>query len=192
MTALLATVGAVADDIRDIHGPIAPPPAHAWWPYAIGLVIVAIGLVVRSVIVRRRRRAIPADIRALLALDAARERIERGDALGFSTQVSAAVRGYVEEAFAVRAPRLTTEELLGTLMTDHSPVAAHRDQLGTFLEFCDLAKYARWSLSPRDMTGMLDSATAFIHATAAKPGKSAARGRADSDAMPASSAGGAP
>jgi hypothetical protein len=122
----------------------------------------------------------------LLALDAARELIERGDALGFSTRVSAAVRGYVEDAFALHAPKLTTEELLGTLMTDHSPVAAHREQLGTFLEFCDLAKYARWSLSRGDMTGMLDSARAFIHETAVKPGKSQAR--ANSDAVSAASA----
>lgn len=201
MTALLVTaVGAVADDIRDIHGPIVAPPAHPWWPYAIGgLALVAIVVAVRHVIVWRRRRAAPADTRALLALDAARELIERGDALGFSTRVSAAVRGYVEDAFAVHAPRLTTEELLGTLMTDHSPVAAYRDQLGTFLEFCDLAKYARWSLSRGDMSGMLDSATAFIQATAAKPGKSASKGssgRPHSDVMPASTAssagGGAP
>ena len=159
------------DDIRDIHGPIVAPPAHAWWPYAIAaLIAIVIALAVRYVIARRRR-AVPADTRALLALDAARTLIERDDALGFSTHVSAAVRGYVEDAFALRAPKLTTEELLGTLMTDHSPVAAHRDRLGAFLGFCDLAKYARWSLSRGEMTGMLDSATAFIHATATPSGR---------------------
>ncbi len=200
MTALLLAAGAAADDIRDIHGPIVAPPASAWWSYALaGLVVVAIALAVRSVIVWRRRRAVPADLRALLVLDAARELIERGDALGFSIRVSAAVRGYVEEAFALHAPRLTTEELLGTLMTDHSPVAAHREQLGTFLEFCDLAKYARWSLAREDMTGMLDSATAFIHATAARPNRSRTRADADADTdaapsvpSPSSARGGTP
>ncbi len=167
MTSLvaLASVGPVADDIRDLHGPIAVPPAHAWWPYAIAaLVVLAIGLTIRH-IVRWRRRAVPADLQALLALDAARERIERGDAHGFSTQVSGAVRRYVEVAFALHAPRLTTDELLATLMTDHSPVAGQRDALARFLTFCDLAKYARWSLSRADMTGMLDSAEAFVRVT---------------------------
>lgn len=168
MTALLglAAIGPVADDIHDIHGPVVAPPAHAWWPYALaGLLVLALALAVRYLI-RRRRRAVPPDIRALLALDAARELIEHGDALGFSTRVSAAVRGYVEDAFDLHAPRLTTEELLATLMTDRSPVATHRDELATFLEFCDLAKYARWSLSRSDMTGMLDSAAVFVRTTA--------------------------
>ena len=81
--------------------------------------------------------------------------------------MSDVVRAYVEAAFALHASRLTTDELLADLMTDHSPVAAHRTELGAFLGYCDLAKYARWSLSPTDMTGMLDSAETFVRVTAA-------------------------
>jgi Domain of unknown function (DUF4381) len=162
----MSPLAAAGGDIRDIRGPISVPPTHPWWPYALAAAcVIALALAVVYAI-RRRRRAVPSDVRALLALDAARELIDRADPMGFSTSVSAAVRSYVEDAFSVHAPKLTTEELLGTLMTDAGPVASHRAELGTFLEFCDLAKYARWSLSRNDMTGMLDSATAFVRATA--------------------------
>jgi hypothetical protein len=152
-------------DIFGLHPLPAPPPPHAWWPYVAIAGVLACAAVIYA-IVRRRRRALPPDQAALRALEATRELIARDDAPAFSVQVSTAVRDYVELAFGVRAPRRTTEELLADLMHDASPVAAHRDDLGVFLEYCDLAKYARWSLSRAEMTGMLDSAEAFVRATA--------------------------
>lgn len=167
---VLAVLASAVDDIRDIRGPIVTPPSHPWWPYLVAAaVVVAIALGVRAW-VRSRRKPLPPGARALRALEAARTSIEGADAHGFSLQVSDAVRAYVEAAFTVHAPRLTTPELLAELMTDESPVAAHRGELGTFLEFCDLAKYARWSLSRVDMTAMLASAEAFVRATASPAG----------------------
>jgi hypothetical protein len=156
-----------AADIRDIRGPIVDPPSHAIWPWLLaGFGLIAV--VTAMLLVRRwrARRRVPADVAALRALEAARPAIEGGDAHAFSTEVSDAVRTYVEAAFALRAPQRTTDELLAELMSDGSPVAAHRAELGTFLGYCDLAKYARWSLSRTDMTGMLTSAETFVRATA--------------------------
>lgn len=151
------------DDIRDIHGPILHH-AFVWWPYALAaaavLVIVLIVFDVRRIL--RRRTATPAEL-AIRAIEQART---EHDAERFSTAVSSAVRGYAEQAFGVRAPRRTTEELLADLMSDDSPVARHRDELGQFLHFCDLAKYARWSLSEADRAGMASSAETFVRATA--------------------------
>ena len=152
-------------DIFGLHPLPLPPPPHAWWPYAVLAGVLAAAAVV-VVYVRRRRRALPPDLAALRALEATRELIAREDAPAFSAQVSTAVRDYVELAFGVRAPRRTTEELLADLMHDASPVAAHRDELAVFLEYCDLAKYARYALSRPQMTGMLDSAETFVRATA--------------------------
>jgi hypothetical protein len=42
------------------------------------------------------------------------------------------------------------------------PLAHHRDSLADFLRHCDLAKFARWSLSVSQMEAMLDSAKAFV------------------------------
>lgn len=153
------------DDIRDIHGPTLHH-AQAWWPYALAaaglMLVVAIILVVRRI---RARAATPAEL-ALRAIDQART---EPDAERFSTAVSAAVRTYTENAFGVRAPRRTTEELLADLMADTSPVAAHRDELGQFLHFCDLAKYARYALSEGDRAGMAESAKTFVRATSIAP-----------------------
>jgi hypothetical protein len=152
-------------DIFGLHPLPAAPPPHAWWPFVlIGAVVACVAVV--YAIVRRRRRALPPDLAALRALEATRELIARDNAPEFSAQVSTAVRDYVEHAFGVHAPRRTTEELLADLMTDASPVAAHRDELGVFLEYCDLAKYARYALSRPQMTGMLDSAETFVRSTA--------------------------
>ena len=71
------------------------------------------------------------------------------------------------DAFQIHAPRRTTEELLGDLLRVMSPVAPYRAELGSFLELCDLAKYARWSLSRAEMANLVDSAERFVRATAA-------------------------
>lgn len=150
-------------DIFGLHS--LPQPAHVtWWPYLVVAAVAIVAVVI--VIVRRRQRAVPANIAAIRALEATRVLIARDDVQSFSSDVSIAVRDYVERAFGVHAPRRTTEELLADLMTDSSPVAAHRDELGVFLEYCDLAKYARFALSRSQMTGMLDSAELFVRSTA--------------------------
>ena len=152
-------------DIFGLHPLPVAAPAHAWWPFVVIAGLVACAAVVYGV-VRRRQRPPSPDRAALRALEATRELIARDNAPEFSARVSNAVRDYVELAFGVRAPRRTTDELLSDLMTDASPVAAHRDELGVFLEYCDLAKYARYALSRPQMTGMLDSAEMFVRATA--------------------------
>jgi Ca-activated chloride channel homolog len=144
--------GPTADDIRDIRGPIREPSAPPRWPYAAGAAgALAAAVLARTVARRRRAPAVPSEV-ALHELEAARDHIELADPLRFSTAVSDAIRTYVEQAFALHAPRLTTEELLAELMRDESPVATHRGELGAFLEYCDLAKYARWSLTRAQMT----------------------------------------
>ena len=155
-------------DIRDIHGPIAIATARRrspWW-YAGGAAIV-VGAIAASVLHSRRPKpSAPAHERALRALEEAATSFA-GDPRQFSFAVSEIVRRYVEEAFRVRASHRTTEELLVDLMLDRSPVALHRTALGEFLRYCDLAKFAGWSLSPADRSAMLASAKTFILATAA-------------------------
>ena len=156
----------IAEDIRDIRGPIAEAVATPWWPYLVaGLAVLATAAVI-VLYVRRRRRALPADQRALGELAASRALIERGSPHELSVRVSNAVRGYVEEVFDIHAPRRTTEELLADLLRATSPVAPYRAELGKFLELCDLAKYARWSLSRGEMTTIVDHAESFVRATA--------------------------
>ena len=150
-------------DIRDIHGPIAIPGRRSPWWYAGGAAL-AVGLLAALVLYARRKPVAPPHERALRALEEAGSMFE-GDPRQFSFAVSEIVRQYVEEAFQVRAAHRTTEELLADLMLDRSPVSLHRTALGEFLRYCDLAKFAGWSLSPADRMAMVVSAETFVRAT---------------------------
>ncbi len=154
-------------DIRDIHGPLAIPGRRSPWWYAGGAAL-AVGLLVALVLHSRRKPIAPPHQRALRALEEAGTMFE-GDPRRFSFAISEIVREYVEEAFQVRASHRTTEELLADLMLDRSPVSLQRTALGEFLRYCDLAKFAGWSLSPTDRTAMLVSAETFVRATATPP-----------------------
>jgi hypothetical protein len=162
----------VNEDIRDIHGPVVHAASTPWWPYAVGAALALVLAYAVWRIVRARRRAVPADQRALRELTEARGLIERDHPHELSLRVSETVRGYVEAAFAIHAPRRTTEELLDDLMRVSSPVAPYRGELGAFLELCDLAKYARWSLSRPQMIEIVDRAERFVRACA-KPAEEA-------------------
>ncbi|HEY4188038.1 MAG TPA: hypothetical protein VGP07_23380 [Polyangia bacterium] len=153
------------EDIRDIHGPITLPARGSRTWLIAGAGVLAAATLGARLYWRRRRLALPPHQRALQALRDANELVG-GDPRAFSVTVSEIVRAYVEEAFGVRAPRRTTDELLADLMQDASPVAAHRAALGQFLHDCDLAKFAAWSLSRADMAAMLASAETFVRATA--------------------------
>jgi hypothetical protein len=157
------------EDIRDIHGPIVHVAATPWWPYIVaGVTVVALAAIAVVWWRNRTARALPSDVAALRDLAAARAAIGSGDPHDVSLRVTDAVRRYVEIAFDIHAPRRTTEELLADLMRASSPVAPYRSELGTFLELCDLAKYARFALSMQQMNDIVDHAEGFVRATARK------------------------
>ncbi len=165
-----ALLAPVAEDIRDIRGPVPLPEPISPWVWGSLAVVAVLALAAAWWWRRRRAKPLAPDAAALRSLEEARGLIGAGDAASFSARVSDTVRAYVEAAFSVRAPFRTTEELLQQLLRDESPVAAHRAELSRFLEQCDLAKYARWSHSPADMDEMLSSAQTFVRATAPSPG----------------------
>jgi hypothetical protein len=81
----------------------------------------------------------------------------------FSLAVSEIVRRFIEEVLPVRAAHRTTDEFLRDLTSlSYLPLAQHRDSLADFLRHCDLAKFARWSLTVSQMEAMLKSAKAFV------------------------------
>jgi hypothetical protein len=106
--------------------------------------------------------------RTLRRLEATRALMQVGDAQAFSVAVSDAVRAYVEERFNVLATHLTTTEFLRDCLAQvGSSLQAHEQSLGDFLRYCDLAKFARWSLDGAQMQAMLASARHFVESTAA-------------------------
>jgi hypothetical protein len=158
------------EDIHDIRGPIAIP---YWW-LRPALVAGALALLLLGLATYRllRRRA---GVRGRSAAELALERIEQaralvgsGRAAEFSEQLSNAVRAYVEARFGLRAAHKTTEEFLQDLLASRSsPIAGHGQALDEFLSWCDLAKFARFSLSAEQMDGMTAAARRFVETTEA-------------------------
>jgi hypothetical protein len=159
--------GGVQEDIFDIHGPIHIPASSSTWIYWTSGAMAAVGLVIGTWrILRRPRRKQPYEI-ALEKLEAARPLMGSASAAPFSLAVSEIVRVFIEECLPVRAARRTTDEFLHDLVNmPDSPLAPHRAALADFLEHCDLAKFAKWSLTVPQMEAMLYSARAFVLAVA--------------------------
>lgn len=151
-----------AEDIIDIRPPIHIPAAFPWLAWIVGALVaggVGIGVWKWS---RRPRRKLPYEM-ALEKLEATRPLMAGESAQPFSLAVSEIVRLFIEECLPVRAAHRTTSEFLHDLVSmPASPLAAHREALGDFLQHCDLAKFARWSLTVPQMEAMLASASAFV------------------------------
>jgi hypothetical protein len=149
-------------DIIDIRGPIHIPAAFPWLQWsasAAGTLALGFGA---WAFFRRPRRKWPYEI-ALAKLEATRPLMAEDNAQPFSLAVSGIVRLFIEECLPVRAAHHTTHEFLRYLLNlPDSPLADHRESLANFLEHCDLAKFARWSLTIPQMESMLASASAFV------------------------------
>jgi hypothetical protein len=157
-----APPAAPEQDIIDIRPPIHIPAAFPWMIWSAGA-LAAVGLGYGVWMLRRRpRRKLPYEI-ALENLAKTRGLMQPENAQRFSLAVSEIVRLFIEECLPVRAAHRTTHEFLRDLVNfPNSPLSAHRETLRDFLHHCDLAKFARWSLTVPRMEAMLDSANAFV------------------------------
>jgi len=155
-----STASPAAEDIIDIRPPIHIAPPFPW--LAVGA--AALGLAGVSVaawkLLRRQRRKLAYEI-ALERLERTRPLMHEFHAEPFCLAVSDVVREFIEETLLVRAMYRTTNEFLHDVSRSDL-LAPHRDTLANFLEHCDLAKFARWSLTVPQMEAMLSSAKDFV------------------------------
>ena len=167
-------MSAAGPDIRDIRPPYLIPLD---WRV---LALLGIGALLLLGLMwwgwrwyRARRPPLTLLQRTQQRLEATRVLMQAGDARAFSVAVSDVVRAYVEERFSVLATHLTTNEFLrASLGQVGSALQAHEHALSEFLNYCDLAKFARWSLDAQEMERMLASARHFVETTAASsPGR---------------------
>jgi len=143
------------------------------WPYYLGASIAAfllLSALIIWILLRNRKPKpvpiIPADVRALSGLEALRPLIREAKAREFSYQASEIIRGYIEDRFGVKTRNRTTREFLSeSLASERTISEKHKGSLQQFLNYCDLAKFAKQVLSPEQLSEMFNSASQFIKET---------------------------
>jgi hypothetical protein len=162
---------------RDIPGPPLPPPPQPWWllrwrfPILVGLV----GLLLGAWLMRRRRAMpeapLPPAQWALRELD----RVEamslppRGEPEAYHTQLSQVLRRYLTEHLGLYALQQTTDEFFAAV--GQVPYLSEEQQalLRDFFQRCDLAKFARASVSPEECRRTTELARELVRQTTSLP-----------------------
>ncbi len=110
---------------------------------------------------------IPAHIWARRALAAlvSEDLLARGMVQPFYYRISDVMRGYIERRFDLQAPDMTTEEFLTTAGDDPRFPSATTTQLETFLQACDLVKYARMQPDQAQADQLVQAAENFVETT---------------------------
>jgi len=172
------SMAAVTNDIRPIKPPVPVPNPWLWVFWGAGILLVA-ALAVIALLFWKRAKArrpvappVPPHVRARQKLDAALLLI--GDPRAFCIAVSDAVRVYLEERFTLRAPERTTEEFLRDLGKTTVLSSAQKGSLVSFLEQCDLVKFARFEPPESLLRELHESALRLVHETQYDPTQAAA------------------
>ena len=159
------------------------PKGLARWPRApmtklflllglIGLVALLSGLLVRWWMKRATKPKAgppppPAHEKALQALAALEQRTDFAavEPEHFFVEVSAIVRRYLEERFALRAPEQTTEEFIRSAASSRLLSSDHQHLVEEFLVECDLVKFARHRPGADRMKQALGAAYRLVRET---------------------------
>ena len=95
--------------------------------------------------------------------------IESATAEPFYVELSGIVRSYLEERFALRAPERTTEEFIREAANSRLLSDAHQQLVASFLEQCDLVKFARFLPASKAMRDAFQAAESLVRETIPPP-----------------------
>ncbi len=132
----------------------------------LGLVSAVVGVVLMVLLGKKSRRRSAYEI-ARAQLDRLLENPKLdGDAVGqFFVELSGIVRTYLENRFDFRAPELTTEEFLETVVGSPDLASEHQSLLREFLKQADLVKFAGVHPSESDVQQSIKAAERFLDET---------------------------
>lgn len=148
-----------------------PRPPASPWPF-IGAAVIGLLLLGWLVVAEGREKTVfvyhpPADRVAKEALTELRQHLpnSREEIRPFLIRVSDVLRVYIESAFELHAPALTTEEFLSQAAVRHDALGERCDSLAGFLQQCDLVKYAGERPSPSVAEPLLFMVETFVEET---------------------------
>jgi len=159
--------------IADIEGVVVMPeqPSY-WWAWTLGAaaMVIAVGgwLHFRQKRIKKLIRIFrPAHEVAFERLRAlVREQlIEQGKIKQFYERISNILRHYIEDRFELRAPERTTEEFLIEIRCADAFSNSQKQDLGRFLEHCDLVKFAKYQPTTEQIQQTFDLVKGFIEKT---------------------------
>lgn len=156
------------DPLADLRG-IAPPvdvpwPPWVWWAIGVGAVIVVALLTWLVVwLVKRKPKTPPPTARqiALRELEELRAHIRELDPYAFSIRVSDVLRTYVSGHYKLPVTSQTSPEFLASIADSPRFSPEDKKLLATFLERCDMLKFARIEAHAEENGELLSAAAAF-------------------------------
>jgi len=159
-------------EMYDIREPIPIPDNNRiiWLIAAILAALLLLGLILFFWKKRtRKKKAVLAHETALHELDRAGQLIEEQNINAFITLIDQTLRRYIEQRFGIFARRQTTREFIHGLAEDQEdvpePLTENSENLKTWLQHCDLVKFAKAGLSRETMTDMAANLRSFIEST---------------------------
>lgn len=166
---------------RDIKGVVDLPakevPNNAWlyWSVGSGACLALAGAALLIWPVRSSQLSAKDQALAQLAELQRADLLESGQTELFYVRLTNIVRQYVENQFAIAAPKLTTDEFLEAAVASSRLDERQRGMLRVFLSLADLVKFAQFQPGSEDADLAIKRASQFIETSAAqRPGDHAA------------------
>jgi hypothetical protein len=167
--------------LEDIRPPIFYLNPWFWLWILVAAVIIAIALLILLLFLFRPNRQLTAKSAyelALEKLEKARALLQEDNPIPYAVFVSETIRSYLGQRFQAPSTRRTTEEFLRQMEADiNTPLAEHRDLLRTFLQSCDLVKFARYQPTLTELEQVQGRAYTFVTATKPLPASAPQNGR---------------
>ena len=145
---------------------------RSMWPLVVGIILGAlfvgfvIGIFMQRVLNRDDGQLdIAPEVLALEAIDKIiqAQLITQGKAEMFFTELSRILRVYIEAAFKIQAPDMTTEEFLATVQNNDKLSATHKANLQNFMEICDQIKFAKFNPDEETIKKLIGVAQDFVN-----------------------------
>ena len=162
-------------ELKDIKGPVGlKVPARTYALVGIAVLLLTCAILFLYFRGRRGGKAPPPEPvvtpreMALRELEIIRAMnlIARGMIKEYYTRICDVLRRYVEGAFNISAPEMTTEEFLDAAAVSGALNTGHRGLLGDFLNRCDLVKFARYRATKEEAESIYNAARRFVDETA--------------------------
>ncbi|UCE61473.1 MAG: hypothetical protein JSU63_06930 [Phycisphaerales bacterium] len=157
---------------RDIKGPVPLPAARTqqWvWRAGCGLAVVVGSIVLVVRVLRKRDRQVRDAVMSphQWAFDQLQSLIderlvERGLFPEFYFRLSMIVRRYIERRFGLMAPERTTEEFVWETQRTLKLPHRYRATVYSFLQACDMVKYARHAPQDDEIIKAIKAARDFV------------------------------